>query len=118
MKLENLKNANIATKFSMKKLENGLKVIRYLSKFFDLSKYQVVFSKFDPEVSKVDPLKMLQFLKPITFFNLSTTKSDQFFIDLILTFKNRIWTIKSDFRKDQIILINKYLMSFKSFSRF
>ena len=73
-------------------------------------------SKFGPKVSKLDPLKVPPILKPITFLKLSTTKSEQFLIGPKVTPRNQIWTIKLDFRKDQRILINNYLMTFKLFS--
>jgi len=69
-------------------------------------------------VSKLDPLKMVPILEPITSKMLSASKFGPFLLDQVLALRDQFWTIELDLRKDQRILIKKYLMTFKPFSRF
>ena len=49
---------------------------------------------------------------------LSASKLGVLLMDQVLILRDQIWTIKLDFREDQRILINKYLMTFNPFSNF
>ena len=66
----------------------------------------------------MDQLKIALILLSITWKMLSASKLGVLLMDQVLILRDQIWTIKLDFRKDQRILINKYLMTFKPFSSF
>ena len=61
---------------------------------------------------------MVLILLSITWKMLSASNFGVFFMDQVLILQDPIWPIKLDFRKDQRILINKYLTTFKPFSSF
>jgi len=71
-----------------------------------------------PEMPKLDPLKMVPILKPITSKMLSASKFGPFLMDQVLALRDPIWIIELHFRKDQRILIKKCIMTFKPFSSF
>ena len=57
-------------------------------------------------------------LLSITWKMLSASNMGVFFMDQFLILQDPIWPIKLDFRKDQRILLKKYLTTFNPFSSF
>ena len=66
----------------------------------------------------LDQLKMDLILLSITWKMLSASNMGVFFMDQFLILQDPIWPIKLDFRKDQRILLKKYLTTFNPFSSF
>ena len=66
----------------------------------------------------MDQLKMGLILLSITWKMLSASNMGVFFMDQFLILQDPIWPIKLDFRKDQRILLKKYLTTFNPFSSF
>ena len=112
-KHENLKIANIPTNFSVQKTWKRIKSHKIL-----VNQNSLIFRKSSliVQVSLLDQLKFALILLLRTWKMLSASRFGVFLMDQVLILWDPIWTIKLDCRKDQRILIKKYLMAFKPFS--